>query len=349
MNLRLIEVFLPDEEAQKVPELLQDYSLVGIWQTNLYNHQNLVKILLSGEEAETAIDRLETYFSQVDGFRIILFAVEASIPRPSLPPEIGAELKKQPQEQELDTQISRINRHELYEDVSATVVLTWTHILMVLLSTIIAAIGLLRDDGTIIIGSMVIAPLLGPNMALSLATTLGDTTLALRAVKIGAVGISIAFSLSVLIGYVFTVSPEIPEIASRTRVSGSDLILAFASGMAGALSLTSGVSNAIVGVMVAVALLPPLVTFGMLIGSGHWQVAIGSMLLLLTNLICLNLAGLITFLVQKIRPRKWWEANFAQKVRHTAFWVWFVLLSALMLGILLWWKNHQISPHFALF
>jgi hypothetical protein len=137
MNLRLIEVFLPDEDAQKVPELLQDYSLIEIWQTNLCNHQNLVKILLSGEEAETAIDRLETHFSQVDGFRLILLSVEASIPRPSLPPEIGAELKKQQQEQELDTQISRINRHELYEDVSATVILTWTHILMVLLSTLL--------------------------------------------------------------------------------------------------------------------------------------------------------------------------------------------------------------------
>jgi uncharacterized membrane protein len=111
--------------------------------------------------------------------------------------------------------------------------------------------------------------------------------------------------------------------------------------MAGALSLTSGVSNAIVGVMVAVALLPPLVTFGLLIGSGYWQVAVGSMLLLLTNLICLNLAGLITFSVQKIRPGKWREADFAQKVRHIAFWIWFVLLSALMLGILLWWRNYR--------
>ncbi|MBW4548138.1 MAG: TIGR00341 family protein [Symplocastrum torsivum CPER-KK1] len=339
MNLRLIEVFLPEEDAQKVPELLRDYSLVGIWQTNLSNHQNLVKILLYGAEAETAIDQLANHFSQVDGFRIILLSVEASIPRPLLYPEIRAELK----EQELDTQLSRINRQELYEDVSATVILSWTHNLMVLLSTVIAAIGLLRDDGTIIIGSMVIAPLLGPNMALSLATTLGDTTLARRAVKIGAVGISIAFSFSVLIGYFFTVSPEIPEIASRTRVSGSDLILAFASGMAGALSLTSGVTSAIVGVMVAVALLPPLVTFGLLIGSGHWQVAVGSMLLLLTNLICLNLAGLITFSVQKIRPRKWWEADFAQKVRHAAFWIWFVLLSALMFGIGLWWRNYRFS------
>ncbi|HAJ59614.1 MAG TPA: TIGR00341 family protein [Cyanobacteria bacterium UBA8543] len=342
MNLRLIEVFLPEEDAQKVSELLKEYSLVDIWQINLHNHQNFVKILLSGEKVETVIDRLETHFSQVDGFRIILLSVEASIPRLSIPPEMDFELK-QLQEQELDPQKSRINRQELYEDVSETVVLTWTHILMVLLSTVIAAIGLLRDDATIIIGSMVIAPLLGPNMALSLATTLGDTTLALRALKIGAVGISVAFSFSVLIGYVFTASPEIPEIAARTRVSGLDVIVAFASGMAGALSLTSGVTNALVGVMVAVALLPPLVTFGMLIGSGYWQVAVGSLLLLLTNLICLNLAGLITFSAQNIRPGKWWQADFAQKVRHTAFWVWFVLLSALMLGILLWWKNYRFS------
>lgn len=340
MNLRLIEVFLPDEYAQKVAELLHDFSLVGIWQTNLHNHQNMVKILLSGEEVETAIDRLETNFSQVDGFRIILLSVEASIPRPSLPPETDFELK-QLQKQELYPQKSRINRQELYENVSDAVVLTWTHILMVLLSTVIAAIGLLRDDATIIIGSMVIAPLLGPNMALSLATTLGDTTLALRAVKIGAISISVAFSVSVLIGYVFTASPEIPEIASRTTVSASDIILAFASGMAGALSLTSGVTNAIVGVMVAVALLPPLVTFGMLIGSGDWQVAVGAMLLLLTNLICLNLAGLIAFSVQKIRPLEWWKADFAQKVRHTALWVWLVLLSALILGIVFWWKTYD--------
>lgn len=341
MNLRLIEVFLPDEDAQKVAELLHDFSLVGIWQTNLHNHQNLVKILLSGEEVETAIDRLETHFSEVDSFRIILLSVEASIPLPPSPQEIGTELKKQLQKSELDIQVSRLNRQELYQDVSTAVVLTWTHILMVFLSTVIAAIGLLRDDATIIIGSMVIAPLLGPNMALSLATTLGDITLALRAVKIGAVGICVAFSFSVLIGYVFTASPDIPEIASRTRVSSSDVILAFASGMAGALSLTSGVTNAIVGVMIAVALLPPLVTFGMLIGSGYWQVAIGSMLLLLTNLICLNLAGLIAFSVQNIRPQKWSKADFAQKVRHTAFWVWLVLLSTLILGIVLWWRTYN--------
>lgn len=64
------------------------------------------------------------------------------------------------------------------------------------------------------------------------------------------------------------------------------------------------------------------------------------MLLLLTNLICLNLAGLIAFSVQKIRPGKLWKADFAQKVRHTALWVWLVLLSALILGMVLWWRTY---------
>lgn len=342
MNLRLIEAFLTDENSQRVPELLQAHSLLGIWQTKLSNGQSLVKILLFVKEAEAVIELLETHFAQESDFRIILLSVEATIPQPEISQETGSDLEEVQPSQALNTQGSRINRQELYANVAKSVVLSWTHILMVLLSTIIAAIGLLRDNATIIIGAMVIAPLLGPNMALSLATTLGDTKLALRALKIGAVGISVALAFSILVGAVFPVSPEIPEIAFRTKASWSDVILAFASGMAGALSFTSGVTSAIVGVMVAVALLPPLVTFGMLLGAGQLQVAVGSVLLLLTNLICLNLAGVITFAVQQIRPGKWWEADKARKLTLVAFWLWLLLLAALIMGILVWRRNYQI-------
>ncbi|MBE9129731.1 MULTISPECIES: TIGR00341 family protein [unclassified Coleofasciculus] len=342
MNLRLLEVFLPNEKAEQVQELLSENSLVGIWQTDLSNHQTLIRILLSAEEAEAVIEQLETHFAQVDSFRIILLSIEASIPRPSPPEKTGDEQKEQKLKQELEPQISRINRQELYEDISPTVALTGNHILMVLLSTIIAAIGLLRDNGTILIGAMVIAPLLGPNMALSLATTLGDTKLALRAVKVGSVGMFAALCFSIFLGYVFEVSPEIPEIAFRTNVGVSDVILAFASGIAGALSFTAGATNALVGVMVAVALLPPLVTVGLLLGSGYGQVAVGAILLFLINLICLNLAGIVTFSVQKLHPGKWWEAYKARKLTQRAFWLWFVLLSVLIIGILFWKRNYQI-------
>jgi hypothetical protein len=62
---------------------------------------------------------------------------------------------------------------------------------------------------------------------------------------------------------------------------------------------------------------------------------------LTADLICLNLAGLIAFSVQKIRPLEWWKADFAQKVRHTGLWVWLVPLSALILGMVLWWRTYD--------
>ena len=341
MSLRLIEVFIPNKNRQEVSELLENYSILGIWHVKVSKNQTLVKTLVFAKEAEAIMDCLEIHFSQAEDFRLILLSVEASIPRPRMPEESASPLDELKPEKKPEFQISRVNRQELYETVAKTTVLTRNHILMVLLSTIIAAIGLLRDNGTILIGAMVIAPLLGPNMALALATTLGDTALALRAVKMGAVGIAIAFSFSVFVGWLFGVSPEIPEIAFRTRVNWSDLILAFASGMAGALSFTAGATSAIVGVMVAVALLPPLVTFGMLLGSGESQVAWGAMLLLLVNLICLNFAGVITFSIQKVQPGTWWEATQAKKITRLALWVWMILLSALILGLGWWWKVRQ--------
>jgi hypothetical protein len=90
-----------------------------------------------------------------------------------------------------------------------------------------------------------------------------------------------------------------------------DIAVALASGCAGALAFTTGVSATLIGVMVAVALLPPLVTFGLLLGGGNLDLATGALSLFLMNLICVNLAGVATFLVQGIRPASWWEKDQA--------------------------------------
>jgi uncharacterized membrane protein len=85
--------------------------------------------------------------------------------------------------------------------------------------------------------------------------------------------------------------------------------------------------------MIAVALLPPLVTAGLLIGSGHVTMASGAFLLFLANLICINLSGIVTFLVQGIRPRNWWEADKAKSLTRISIIVWFILLAVLMMII----------------
>ncbi len=185
--------------------------------------------------------------------------------------------------------------------------------MLVALSAVVAAVGIDYNNITVVIGAMVIAPLLGPNVALALATALGDTQLAKSAAKTSIVGTLVALAVAIPTGLLVKVDPRVGEIQSRLHTQLKDVVLALASGSAGVLSITTGASAALIGVMVAVALLPPLVTFGLLVGAGYLGLAVHAMLLFVTNVICVNLAGVATLLAQNVRPRTWWEADRARK------------------------------------
>lgn len=335
MAQRLIEVVLPRQYEHKVQEILGEHKVLGIWQSDLSQDQIMVRVLLVTEETEAVLDLLKKHYSHVEGFRVMLLSVEASLPRAEPEEKKEAKEKKTEPEPASKTKTVRISRQELYADINQSAQLSRVYLVMVVLSSIVAAIGIMRNNLVALIGAMVIAPLLGPNVALSLATTLGDVSLAKRALKVNVVGIFTALVLSIIIGFFFTVDPDVQVLASRTDVGLGDILLALAAGIAGALAFTTGIPTALVGVMVAVALLPPLVTFGLLLGSGHWQMALGAMLLLLVNLICINLAGVTTFLAQGIRPITWWEADRATKATRLAIFLWGLLLLALVVVILL--------------
>ena len=332
MAQRLIEVVLPRQFEHKVQGLLQDQKLLGMWQSELSQDQIMIRVLLPTKETEAVLDLLKKHYSHLEGFRAMLLSVEASLPRPE--PEEKKEAEEKKPEPASKTKTARISRQELYADINQSAQLSRVYLVMVILSSIVAAIGVLRNNLVALIGAMVIAPLLGPNVALSLGTTLGDIPLVKRALKVNVVGIFTALVLSIIIGFFFTVNPDIHILASRTDVGLGDILLALSAGIAGALAFTTGIPTALVGVMVAVALLPPLVTFGLLLGSGHWNMALGAMLLLLVNLICINLAGVTTFLAQGIRPITWWEADRAKKATRTAILLWGLLLLVLVVVIL---------------
>jgi uncharacterized hydrophobic protein (TIGR00341 family) len=194
-------------------------------------------------------------------------------------------------------------------------------------------VGLLRDNVAVIIGAMVIAPLLGPNVALALASTLGDLALVRRSIATLLTGIATAAVLALGIGWVATVDSQAPEIFSRTQVHTGDLVLALAAGSAGALAFTTGIPAAVIGVMVAVALLPPLVVAGLLIGAGEANLAGGALMLFVSNVACVNLAGVATFLIQQIRPRVWWKAEAAERASRIALALWITTVLVLLTAI----------------
>jgi uncharacterized hydrophobic protein (TIGR00341 family) len=334
MALRFIEMIIPENRGEEARELLEGEMHLGYWQQKASDNQLDVKVLLPAGRTEAIMDVLEKKFSYESPFRLVLFPVEACIPRLSDEEERPEEPIEPATEKESGKDAARISREELYSDVVDSARVSRVYIAMVVLSSIVAAVGLLRDNVAVLIGAMVIAPMLGPQVALSLATTLGDFSLGRSALKATLLGLAIALVLSIGLGLVLEVNPQIPQIFSRTEVGLSDIALALASGAAGALAFTSGLSAALIGVMVAVALLPPLVTLGLLVGAGEFGMALGAMLLFLTNIICVNLAGVATFIFQGIRPLSWWEAAKAKKATHYAIVLWILLLAALTAVIL---------------
>jgi len=331
--LRMIEIYLTGGGGEWVREILQDIPLLGVWEQTSSDDLTTVKVLLHVEKTQAVLDELEKHFGAGGGFQVVLLPVEATLPRPETPEKPPAE--EQPSEKDKPRiKGSRISREELYADLSDTTRVTWVYATFAVLSSIVAAIGLLQNNVAVIIGAMVIAPLLGPNMALALATTLGDMDLARRSAKANLLGILIALGVSVLVGFFVRIDPSVPEILNRTQVGLGDIVLALASGSAGALAFTTGVAASLIGVMVAVALLPPLVTTGLMLGSAHFEPALGSFMLLCVNVICVNLSGVLTFLLQNVRPNTWWEADKARRATRKAIAIWTVLLFLLAMTIM---------------
>jgi len=328
VTLRLIEMVIPHGYQKEVLEVLQKCNIIEIFDLKMGNDLILFKVLLTTEDSESTLDKLEKRFSHLNGFRIFILPVQASIPR--IDETSNGENGLSPDEESVAAE--RISREELYANVLSVSKPTKIYFLMAILSSLVASIGVLNNNVAVIIGAMVIAPLLGPNMGLSLATVLKDGDLARISIKSIVAGVGVSIIISVIIGVLVTFDPSIPAIALRTDVALAGIFLAFASGIAGSIAFTTDVSSALIGVMVAVALLPPLSVFGLLLGSGYYYLATGAFLLFLVNLVCINLSGIITFYVQRIKPLKTWDAFKAYKITYLAMGIWaFILIILLVL------------------
>ncbi|HEB60629.1 MAG TPA: TIGR00341 family protein [Phycisphaeraceae bacterium] len=331
MALRLIEAVLPLTAEERLDELFKDLETLAVWHQPVSEESLLVRVLLDADASQTLLDDLSSRFSFADSFRELILPVEATIPAPPEPEKKKPEPEEKPAKKE--KRFGRVSREELLNDIAEGTVISRNYLLTVFLSGLVAAVGLVQDSVAIIIGAMVIAPLLLPNMALALATTMGDRRLAGKAVKTNAAGFAGALLFAVVLGLFINIDPTAREIASRTTISFGDLVVALAAGSAGALAFTSGVSASLVGVMVAVALMPPLVSAGLLVGSGHYEASLGAFILVAANVICVNLAAVLTFMFKGIGPRTWWEADRARRAVRFAVGMWTVLLLVLALII----------------
>jgi uncharacterized hydrophobic protein (TIGR00271 family) len=190
--------------------------------------------------------------------------------------------------------------------------------LLVILSCVIATLGLLVDSPATIIGAMLVAPLMSPIIGLGLASITGDSVLlrdSATALFRGAIlAILISFILTWINGHLpFIVLQEnqLPnEIVTRTHPSPLDLGIALAGGLAAAFALAMpNISAALPGVAIATAIMPPLCTIGIGVALGRWDIAGGAMLLFITNAVTIAFAAILVFFTLGFNPRPKNKAN----------------------------------------
>ena len=170
---------------------------------------------------------------------------------------------------------------------------------MLALSAIISTLGLLANSVAVIIGAMIIAPLMGPIVGMAFSIAMGNRKLLRRSSFTLLKGVILTIAISWLAASAIGLETVESEVLSRTNPTLIDFGIAMAAGMAGAFTQTRrSIADAIPGVAIAVALVPPLSVIGIGLALKEQQIAIGSSLLFLTNLICIIFFGSLIFLFQ---------------------------------------------------
>ncbi len=318
--MRVLEIVLQGKESTALEPLLEHDKVVEHWSYQSDTGETVVKVLLQDEHASDLLGELEKKYLQ----RVVIYPVEGTLPQVTPKPEAKEEKIR------IGKFIS-ISKEELYHDIATPVNLTINFVLMVILSAFVAGIGILKDNLAIIIGAMVIAPFLGPNMSLAFGTTLGDVSIIRKSVWTGIAATLIALVISMVWGLT---AQDLSQVTNDPHIEYRDIILALVCGFAGAVSVVSGQGTTLVGVMVAAALLPPLMRGGLYIGGGAMGYALNSLLIFGANVISLNIAGIVTFYLAGIRPGRWWDKEKAKRQTRKAFIAWTVALLLLLAAIM---------------
>ena len=317
--MKIVEVIAEESSAETLRALAAKAQAVEYRRMEL-NEDGLlrVRMCIKNDQLQSVLDRLQTLLGAQPYHRILVIPGDISLP-----------LAEEPERAREDA--APAVRAALFEEMEKNSRLDRNYLLLVALSTIVAAVGLIENNVAVLVGAMVIAPLLGPNLALSFGTTIGAANLVKRSLAALAAGVLLALLLGAAIGFTWPQTIERFELLARTRVGLDSVALALAAGAAGALSMSSGVSSALVGVMVAVALLPPATAMGICIGQGQWDWANGAGLLLAVNIVCLNLASKLVLILRGFSPRRFYEKERARRATVRVIMGWAITLVILLL------------------
>ncbi len=208
-------------------------------------------------------------------------------------------------------------------------------IILILLSTLLATVGLYLDSSSVIIGAMLLAPLMQPIVSFSMGVLRRDRSLMSSAAKSIAIGVGLALLASSLFSLIMPFETLSSEMQGRLKPTILDLLVALISGVAAAYAKDNPkIMGSLVGVSIAVALVPPIAVSGIGLGWGSFMMFAQAFLLFLTNLAGIIFAAAVTFMIKGFSPIKVAKRGIA-----------FSLIAALLISIPLYISFKSIKEN----
>ena len=306
--MRLVQVTLPVGKRATVTKILDeegiDYVLTD--ETSDRDYVGVLYFPLPPAAVEPVLDALREELGE-DAYTVVVDA-ETVISRRF--DELQARYETDDQDRD------RVARQELLARATDLAPDLPIYLALTIVSVVVATAGVLLDSPAVVVGSMVIAPLIGPAMATSVGSVLNETSLFRRGVRLQFVGGVVAIVAATLFALVVKETYLVPpgtDIASISQVQGRvapgvlSLAVALGAGVAGALSLSAAVSASLVGVAIAVALIPPVAVIGIAVAWGQPLMAAGALVLVLVNFLSINAAAMATLWYEGYRPEHWFR------------------------------------------
>ncbi|MHA1377919.1 MAG: TIGR00341 family protein [Candidatus Helarchaeota archaeon] len=314
--MRQIQITIPNEKLHQVLDSLLGLNVKGIH-------------VISGETDSLMIFRIQVSRTAdiIEGLNSIGVGVVTGIidvleVKATIPP---LEVLTAKHESKIE---AKIPVEEIYRELVSNSELTYRFAIFSILSAFLAGIGLIYNNSVIIIAAMVLAPLLGPILALSYSIVVKDKNLIKLSLRTELIGFLIALSSGVFLGIIFNFIvpmlkpyiflPSFPsllydylpynlwlphEILIRGELNSFsiNIVIAFIMGVAVGFSLTEGIAGSAVGIAIGASILPPIVNAGICFVIGAADLGIVSSFLFIINFVVITLVSIIIFQLKKMR------------------------------------------------
>lgn len=197
---------------------------------------------------------------------------------------------------------------------------------LLICSILIASLGLDLNSPAVIIGAMLISPLMAPILGVGLGVAINDRETLIIAVQHFGIAMLIALISSTLYFYFTPLGTITPAIQARTAPTLLDGLIAIFGGLAGIISTSRrDKSNALPGVAIATALMPPLCVTGFGIANANWSIALNSFYLFFLNSFFIALTTFLIIRLLKFPMRSYLDPRETRRTR------WLLIIVSLIL------------------